>query len=104
MVKDILSAQEFSGKIVEVHASNSKYARAEPVEALYGAGKVEHLDTDELKHLEEEQTSWVPLESKKSPDRLDALVYAIHYFINPDDPVAKHDKVNYNELIRRFRK
>lgn len=56
-----------------VHARRGKYLRAEPVAALYEQGKVHHIGI--LPELEEQMCSWVPGED--SPDRLDALVYAL---------------------------
>lgn len=56
-----------------VHASRGKYSRAEPIAALYEQGKVHHVGT--FAELEDQQCQWVP--GDKSPDRLDALVWAI---------------------------
>lgn len=64
-----------------VHASNSKIARAEPVSALYERGKVKHVTDPEfgqsLVKLEKQMTSFEPLGNHKSPDRYDALVWAL---------------------------
>jgi len=57
-----------------VHASRGKYARAEPVAALYEQGKVFH--TEPFTELEDQQCTWLA-ESGDSPDRLDALVWAL---------------------------
>lgn len=57
-----------------VHASKGKQARAEPVAALYEQHKIFHTQTFE--ELEDQLTTWTP-ESGKSPDRLDALVWAL---------------------------
>lgn len=63
-----------------VHASRGKQARAEPVAALYEKSRIHHVgalrDKDGHTGLEDQLTSWVPGESD-SPDRLDALVWAI---------------------------
>jgi phage terminase large subunit-like protein len=56
-----------------LHASRGKAARAEPVAALYEQGKVHHVGYFEA--LEEQLVSWVPGDT--SPDRLDALVWAL---------------------------
>lgn len=56
-----------------VHASRGKYARAEPISALYEQGKVHHVGV--FKELEDQMCNWVP--GAKSPDRLDALVWAL---------------------------
>ena len=58
-----------------VHASRGKFARAEPVSSLYERGKVKHLRG--LDALETQVTTWEPLGSIGSPDRLDAMVWAV---------------------------
>ena len=58
-----------------VHASRGKFARAEPVSALYERGKVKHAKG--LDALEDQLVQWEPLGSTGSPDRLDAMVWAI---------------------------
>lgn len=62
-------------KVKTVHASRSKQARAEPIAALYEQGKVYHLGG--FPDLEDEMCTWEPLAGLPSPDRLDALVWAI---------------------------
>jgi phage terminase large subunit-like protein len=56
-----------------VHASRGKYTRAEPVSALYEQGRIHHVGF--FPDLEDQLCEWVP--GDKSPDRLDALVWAI---------------------------
>jgi phage terminase large subunit-like protein len=56
-----------------VHASRGKVTRAEPVAALYEQGKVHHVGT--FPELEDQMCSWLP--GMPSPDRIDALVWAI---------------------------
>ena len=58
----------------QVRASRGKYARAEPVAALYERGKVHHVGA--FPQLEDQMCAWEP-ESGVSPDRADALVWAI---------------------------
>ena len=58
-----------------VHASVGKQARAEPVAALYEQGRVFHAQP--FQELEDQLCLWVPGEGE-SPDRLDALVWALH--------------------------
>ena len=65
-----------------VHASSAKIARAEPVSALYERGKVKHVRNPEdeeasLVDLEIQMTTFEPLGRQKSPDRYDALVWAL---------------------------
>jgi phage terminase large subunit-like protein len=56
-----------------VTASRGKLIRAEPVSALYEQGKVHHVGT--FPQLEDQMVEWVP--GERSPDRMDALVWAI---------------------------
>ena len=58
-----------------VRASVGKQARAEPVSALYEQGRVYHVEPFE--ELEDQLCTWVSGEGP-SPDRLDALVWAMH--------------------------
>ncbi len=58
-----------------VTASRGKAVRADPVAALYEQGKVHHVGG--FSKLEDQLTQWNPLVDKASPDRLDALVWAI---------------------------
>jgi phage terminase large subunit-like protein len=57
-----------------VHASRGKHTRAEPVASLYEQGKVHHVGY--LATLEDQLCSWTSA-SVSSPDRLDALVWAL---------------------------
>lgn len=60
-----------------VRASKGKRTRAEPVAMLYDKGLVHHVGAADLDLLEEQMTTWEPGED--SPDRLDALVWALTY-------------------------
>lgn len=53
----------------------SKEDRARPISMLWEKGQIYHLGI--FDQLEDEMTGWVPAESKYSPDRLDALVWAM---------------------------
>ncbi|SER95254.1 Terminase-like family protein [Tranquillimonas rosea] len=61
-----------------VHATRGKAARAEPVAALYEQGRVAHLPG--LAALEDEMCRMTAqgFEGSGSPDRVDALVWALH--------------------------
>jgi len=58
-----------------VHASRGKAIRAEPIAALYEQGRVHHVGAFAV--LEDQLCDWDPLVSTDSPDRLDALVWAL---------------------------
>ena len=59
----------------DAHASRGKAVRAEPIAALFEQGKV-HL-VGEFLALESELTGWEPGRGQKSPNRLDAMVWAL---------------------------
>ncbi|MGB0800089.1 MAG: ATP-binding protein, partial [Planktomarina sp.] len=60
-----------------VHASRGKVARAEPVAALYEQGRIHHtVDLDELEDQMCQMTTR-GYQGKGSPDRVDALVWAV---------------------------
>ena len=56
-------------------ASRGKAARAEPISALYEQGKVHHCGA--FNALEDEMCNWEPNTGQPSPNRLDALVWAL---------------------------
>lgn len=84
----IVAEKNFGGDMVEstirqvdrnvpvrmVNAARGKQQRAEPVAALYEQGRVHH--TQVFKDLEEQMLTWTPT-SGVSPDRMDALVWAV---------------------------
>ena len=57
------------------HASQGKRTRAEPVAALYEQGRVHHVGT--FPELEDQLCLWDATSGDLSPDRLDALVWAV---------------------------
>lgn len=58
-----------------VRATKGKRIRAEPIAALYEQGKVSHVGLHE--RLEDQQCSFTPDGFEGSPDRVDALVWAL---------------------------
>lgn len=58
---------------LSVRAARGKLTRAEPIASLYRQGLVHHLGR--FPDLEHQMTHWVP--GEKSPDHLDALVWAL---------------------------
>ena len=75
MVRHTLHTEDENLPVKLVHASRGKMARAEPVSALYEQDKVKHVRG--LNDLEDQMVQWEPLGSIGSPDRLDALVWAL---------------------------
>ena len=61
-----------------VRAARGKWLRAEPVAAMYAQGKVKHVGAG-FAALEDEMADFGlgGLSSGRSPDRLDALVWAV---------------------------
>jgi len=80
MVASVLRAADISLPIKLVHASRGKAARAEPIAALYEAGRVRHDGI--FPQLEDEMCGLVMGGAYqgpgRSPDRADALVWALH--------------------------
>lgn len=77
MVSAMLKSIDANLPVTMVRASRGKFTRAEPVAALYEQGRVRHAGRFEK--LEDQMVDFGPdgLSSGKSPDRLDALVWAL---------------------------
>ncbi len=78
MVSAVIRQIDPLAPIQTVHASKGKVARAEPVASLYEQGRVSHLR--DLGALEDQMCRMTSrgYEGKGSPDRVDALVWALH--------------------------
>jgi len=74
MVEHVLKTVDPNIPIKMVHASRGKYVRAEPVATKYEQARVSHVG--HFPELEDELTQWEPA-STKSPNHLDALVWAL---------------------------
>lgn len=79
MVKANILSVNRNVRVIEVNASRGKEVRAEPIVSLYEQGKVFH--DKGLYKLENEMLTWVP-GIGKSPNRVDALVWAITELTN----------------------
>ena len=75
MVRTVLETSGCNLPIRLVHARLGKRARAMPVAALYSQGKVVHVG--ELNELADEMCRFGAPDFVGSPDRTDALVWAI---------------------------
>ncbi|MQT12330.1 DNA-packaging protein [Segnochrobactrum spirostomi] len=77
MVTAVIREVDPTAAVATVRATRGKWVRAEPVAALYEQGRVRHVGT--FPALEDEMCDFGPagLSSGRSPDRLDALVWAI---------------------------
>jgi phage terminase large subunit-like protein len=77
MVRAVIAEQDRSVPVIAVRARRGKWLRAEPVAALYEQGRVKHVGA--FPALEDELCDFGldGLSSGRSPDRLDALVWAV---------------------------
>ena len=77
MVAAMLRSIEADLPVTTVRATRGKFLRAEPVAALYEQGRVAHAGA--FPELEDQMCDFGPdgLSSGRSPDRLDALVWAL---------------------------
>jgi len=93
MVAAVLSAEDATVPVLMRHASRGKWLRAEPVAALYEQDRVRHAGR--FAALEDEMCDFAPegLSTGRSPDRLDALVWAL------TELMLGHDR---KPRIRRF--
>lgn len=73
MVEATLRAVDPKVSYKEVHASKGKYARAEPIAALYEQDKIHHVGV--FQKCEDQMCAWVPYGDQRSPDRIDASVW-----------------------------
>ena len=74
MVEAVLREIDAEISFRAVHATQGKRTRAEPVAALYEQGRVSHVGA--FPELEDEMCSAIGT-GRKSPDRMDALVWAV---------------------------
>lgn len=74
LVTNLLNTLDGKVPVKKVFATRGgKFLRAEPIAALYEQGRVKHVGLHAK--LEDQMTQWVP--GKPSPDRLDAMVWAV---------------------------
>lgn len=86
LVEQLLRTQDKTVSYKAVRATRGKLLRAEPIVALYEKGHVWHAKS--FPELEEQLSSYTPNIGFKSPDRLDALVWALTELMltNPSSP------------------
>jgi phage terminase large subunit-like protein len=75
MVEAVLRTARANLPYKGVRASKGKRTRAEPIAALFEQGRAHIVGS--LPDLEDELCSWVPDSGMVSPDRLDAMVWAL---------------------------
>ena len=95
MVEHVIRTTDKTVSYAEVVASRGKVVRAEPVAALYEQGKVSHRG--DLAALEDQMCQLGPegYLGDGSPDRLDAMVWALSYLVldGRKDPLMITDAV-----------
>ncbi|NEQ52941.1 MAG: DNA-packaging protein [Leptolyngbya sp. SIO3F4] len=82
MVKAAIQNMDPLVAVQEVQATRGKMVRAEPVQQLYETGQVHHAGF--FPDLESEMCRWTP--DQESPNRMDALVWAITELMGPRPP------------------
>jgi len=80
MVRSTLHTIDPTLRVIKVRATDGKATRAAPIALAYDRGRVHHVGY--LGALEAQQVTWVPGEGR-SPDRVDALVWAITHLCPP---------------------
>jgi len=78
-----------------VQATRGKAVRAEPIVALFEQGRA-HL-IGQFPELEDELTMWIPGETKNSPNRLDAMVWAMTELF-PAIPEPQEEKIIFDSM------
>jgi phage terminase large subunit-like protein len=96
LVTQVIRSIDALVPIKAVHASKGKAARAEPVSALYEQGRVTHVRG--LAALEDQmcQMTAQGYLGKGSPDRLDALVWALTELMV--EPALRHRRPQVRTL------
>jgi phage terminase large subunit-like protein len=81
MVRAVLRQVDASVPVIETRASRGKYARAQPVATAYDQGQVRHAGV--FRELEDQMCDFGldGLSDGRSPDRLDALVWAANHLL-----------------------
>jgi len=101
MVKHTLDSIRPGLPIRQVRATKGKHVRAEPISALYKTGRVSHVGT--FPELEDEMCKMTAggYEGEGSPDRCDALVWAMTELF-PSMVEKKEDNFDYHVPDRHY--
>lgn len=75
LVETVIRIEDKSIPYKKVTASRGKMIRAEPIAALYEQGRVHHVGS--FPDLEDQMCNYDPISATRSPDRMDALVWAL---------------------------
>jgi len=96
MVQATIESVWAQAPVLRIHASRNKQARAEPIAALYQQGRVHHVGM--FPELEDQMCNWVP-GSGPSPDRLDAMVWAMTELDIIEAIISGRDVERANEQV-----
>jgi phage terminase large subunit-like protein len=77
MCRHVLESVRPGLPIIEVHATRGKHVRAEPIAAMYSVGRVHHVGHFPQLEAQMCQVTSAGYEGEGSPDRVDALVWAL---------------------------
>jgi phage terminase large subunit-like protein len=93
MARAVLAEVDARVPVADVRATRAKVLRAEPVAALYEQGRVRHAG--DFRELEDEMMNFDAegLSAGRSPDRLDALVWAITSLAFTREPMPRLRRV-----------
>jgi predicted phage terminase large subunit-like protein len=95
LVESILRGIDSKISYKGVHATRDKLTRAEPIAAIYEQGKAHHID--QLLDLELEMTSWESKKGEKSPNRIDALVWAATELCLNSSSITNHAHYSFTK-------
>lgn len=79
LVEELIRLADPQAAFSAVRATRGKLVRAEPIAALYERGRVRHVGA--FPDLESQMTSFTGTGREASPDRLDALVWALSFLM-----------------------
>ena len=87
MIESVIRSKDGNVPVTIVTATRGKEIRAEPVSALYEQGRIHHVGN--FARLEDELCEWDPQDkTAASPNRLDAMVWAITALMLAEDGSA----------------
>jgi len=89
LVRSVVEQVDGSVPLTSVHARQGKHVRAEPVAALYEQGRVHHVGAFDALEDQMVQMSANGFQGSGSPDRVDALVWALTELIVAQKEVRK---------------
>jgi phage terminase large subunit-like protein len=99
LVRNAINSIDPTIKVLEVHSKYGKQLRAEPIVLAYEQGRVHHVGYHQ--DLESQMYSWIPEETRKSPDRIDAMVHAMTALLIKPPPGFSGGKIRAKSYADR---